>query len=177
MRSLYLLLQLWDSFHDEIKRSQASDILALSSMHISFNSARFFGLLYRILFFSAPQTFSVGWRGHWKTLIYLLLKQSCVKYAVGLGSLFCWNFHLHLLNKRFALGMSLFSNIWRYMTQSIFPSMMCSEPVPCEVKRAQTIILPPPCFTVGMVFLRSCVLIRPPNMTSGIATKKFNIVS
>ena len=47
--------------HGEIKRSQTcGDILAHSSMHISFNSARFFRLLFRIFFFSVPLRFSIG---------------------------------------------------------------------------------------------------------------------
>ena len=115
-------------------------------MHISFNSVRFFGILCRILFFSVPQRWSIelrsgDWLLHWRTLSFLLLNHSRGKFVVCSGSLSCQNFHLGFLNIRFALGMRLFSNIWRYMAPSIFPAMMWSAPLLCEVKQSKTIIL------------------------------------
>ncbi len=43
---------------------------------------------------------------------------------------------------------------WRYMSMSIVPLMRCSCPVPLAEKHPQSIMFPPPCLTVGMVFLR-----------------------
>ncbi len=44
---------------------------------------------------------------------------------------------------------------WRYMAPSIVPFMRCSCPVPLAEKHPQSIMFPPPCLTVGMVFLGS----------------------
>uniref|UniRef100_A0A8K9UMA1 Tc1-like transposase DDE domain-containing protein n=1 Tax=Oncorhynchus mykiss TaxID=8022 RepID=A0A8K9UMA1_ONCMY len=38
-----------------------------------------------------------------------------------------------------------------YLAPSIFPSILTIFPVPAEEKQAQTMMLPPPCLTVGMV--------------------------
>ena len=122
--------------YDEIKRSQTcGDIFAHSSMHISFNFERFFRLLCRILFFHLPQWLSIGlrsgnWLGHWRTSIFLSLNLSPVKSSVCLGSCSCWNVHLSFFNNRFALGMRLFSDIWRYVAPIHFPinDVQCTSP-------------------------------------------------
>ncbi len=44
---------------------------------------------------------------------------------------------------------------WRYMAPSIVPLMRCSCPVPLAEKHPQSIMFPPPCLMVGMVFLGS----------------------
>ncbi len=44
---------------------------------------------------------------------------------------------------------------WRYMAPSIVPLMRCSCSVPLAEKHPQSIMFPPPCLTVGMVFLGS----------------------
>ncbi len=45
---------------------------------------------------------------------------------------------------------------WQYMAPSIVPLMRCSCPVVHLIeKHPQIILFPPPCLTVGMVFLRS----------------------
>ncbi len=46
---------------------------------------------------------------------------------------------------------------WRYMAPSIVPLMQCSCSVPLTEKHPQSIMFPPPCLTVGMVFLGSWV--------------------
>src|SRR4029434_4817862 len=46
-------------------------------------------------------------------------------------------------------------NIPRYMAPSIVPSMQWSRPVPLAEKQPQSIMFPPPCLTVEMVFLGS----------------------
>src|SRR4029434_1058437 len=51
-------------------------------------------------------------------------------------------------------GMRFKPNIPRYMAPSIVPSMQWSRPVPLAEKQPPSIMFPPPCLTVGMVFLR-----------------------
>ncbi len=45
------------------------------------------------------------------------------------------------------------AKISRYMALSILPSIRYSRPVPFEEKHPQSMMFPPPCFTVGMMFL------------------------
>ncbi len=47
----------------------------------------------------------------------------------------------------------LLAKISRYMAPSILPSIRYSRPVPFAEKHPQSMMFPPPCFTVGMVFL------------------------
>ncbi len=42
---------------------------------------------------------------------------------------------------------------WWYMAPSIVPLMRCRCPVPLAEKHPESIMFPPPCLTVGMVFL------------------------
>src|SRR4029434_1374503 len=67
---------------------------------------------------------------------------------------------LQLLSKSLRLrfqweGMRLKPNIPRYMAPSIVPLMQWSHPVPLAEKQPQSIMFPPPCLMVGMVFLGS----------------------
>src|SRR4029434_10681082 len=67
---------------------------------------------------------------------------------------------LQILSKSLRLcfqweGMRFTPNIPRYMAPSIVPSMRWSHPVPLAEKQPQSIMFPPPCLTVGMVFLGS----------------------
>jgi len=56
------------------------------------------------------------------------------------------------------------------MAPVILSLIQCSRPVPC----AESMMLPPPCFTVGMVFLGwYSSFLLPPNTVSGIMTQKF----
>ncbi len=48
----------------------------------------------------------------------------------------------------------LLAKISRYIAPSILPSIRCSRPVPFAEKHTQSMTFLPPCFTVGMVFLR-----------------------
>ncbi len=50
-------------------------------------------------------------------------------------------------------GRRLLAKISRYMAPPILPSIRCSRPVPFAEKHPQSMMFPPPCFTVGMVFL------------------------
>ena len=74
------------------------------------------------------------------------LNHSIVALAVCLGSLSCWKVISSLLQtNRFS------SKIVLYLAPSIFPSTLTSFPVPAEEKHPHHMMLPPPCFTVGMV--------------------------
>ena len=50
-------------------------------------------------------------------------------------------------------GRRLLAKNSRYMAPSILHSIRCSRPVPFAEKHPQRMMFPPPCFTVGMVFL------------------------
>ncbi len=50
-------------------------------------------------------------------------------------------------------GRRLLAKILQYMAPSILPSIGCSRSVPFAEKHPQSMMFPPPCFTVGMVFL------------------------
>ncbi len=50
-------------------------------------------------------------------------------------------------------GRRLLAKISRYMAPSILPSLRCSHPVPFTENHPQSMMFPPPCFMVGMVFL------------------------
>src|SRR4029434_4655116 len=52
-------------------------------------------------------------------------------------------------------GMRFKSHIRRDMAPYIVPSMQWSRPLPLAEKQPQSIMFPPPCLTVGMVFLGS----------------------
>src|SRR4029434_9329389 len=58
-------------------------------------------------------------------------------------------------------GMRFKPNIPRYKAQSIVPSMQWSRPVPLAEKHTQSIMSPPLCLTVGMVFLGSYSAFSP----------------
>ncbi len=74
---------------------------------------------------------------------------SFVILAVCLGSLSCWKMNRRpSLRSRFSSMMSL------YIAAFIFPSILTSLPVPAAEKHPHSMMLPPPCFTVGMVLGR-----------------------
>ena len=50
------------------------------------------------------------------------------------------------------------SKIVLYLAPSIFPSTQTSFPVPAEEKHPHSMMLPPPCFTVGMVCSGWCAV-------------------
>ncbi len=55
------------------------------------------------------------------------------------------------------------------------PPIMASRPGPEAAKQPQTITLPPPCLTAGMMFfLWNAVLVLQPDLTGHTPSKKFN---
>ena len=90
------------------------------------------------------------WRstqGHWD----LSRSHSCVVLAVCLGSLSCWKWNLHPNLRSWVLWIRFSSRISLYFALLIFPSILTSLPVPAAEKHPHKMMLPPPCFTIGMV--------------------------
>ncbi len=108
--------------------------------------------------FSSLYRFSIGfrsgdWLGHSRNLKFFLRSHSLVALAVCLGSLSCWKTQPWPIFNALTEGRRLLAKIPRYMAPSNLPSIRCSRPVPFAEKHPQSMMFPPPCFTVGMVFL------------------------
>ena len=108
--------------------------------------------------FSSLHRFSMGfrsgdWLGRSRTLICFFLSHPFVAFAVCFGSLSCWETHPRPIFSALTEGRRLSPKISRYMAQFILSSTWWSRPVPLTEKHPQSIRFPPPCFTVGMVFL------------------------
>ncbi len=96
----------------------------------------------------------VGWLGHSRTVTELLWSHSFVILAVCLGSLSCWKVNLRPSLRSWALWRRFSSRISLYLAAFIFPSIATSRPVPAAEKHPHSMMLPPPCFTVGTVLDR-----------------------
>uniref|UniRef100_A0A672N5X2 Microtubule-associated protein RP/EB family member 1-like n=1 Tax=Sinocyclocheilus grahami TaxID=75366 RepID=A0A672N5X2_SINGR len=96
---------------------------------------------------------NLDWLGHSRTLKCFLRSRSLVALAVCLGSLSCWKTQPRPIFNALTEGRRLLPKISQYMAPSILPSIRCSRPVPFAEKHPQSMMFPPPCFTVGMVFL------------------------
>lgn len=85
-----------------------------------------------------------------RTFIELSLSHYCVILAVCLGSLSCWNLNLWpslrswVLSNRFSVRISLYVAPFRY------PSILSSLPVPAAEKPPHSMMLPSPCYTIGI---------------------------
>src|SRR4029434_6977043 len=83
---------------------------------------------------------------------------------------------LQILKVAFSMGgnegMRFKPNIPRYMATSIVTSMQWSRTVPLEEKQPQSIMFPPQCLPVGMVFIFS--LLPPPNAASRVDAKELD---
>ena len=131
---------------------------------------------YRILQF--PQWFSIGLRsgdslGHWRTFIFFLLNHSRVKFAACLGSLSCWNVHLRLSNKRYAIEMPLL----QYLTIHATFHLTINDVQCTSAMRGRT--SPNHCTTTTVlhswyaIFTAIRCPLRSPIMTCGIESEKF----
>ncbi len=96
---------------------------------------------------------SGDWLGHSRTSKCFLRSHSLVALAVCLGSLSCWKTQPRPIFNALTEGRRLLAKISRYMAPPILPSIRCSRSVPYAEKHPQSMMFPPPCFTVGMVFL------------------------
>ncbi len=110
-------------------------------------------------FFRSLQRCSIGfksglWLGHSRTVMELLWSHSFVILAVCLGSLSCWKVNLRPSLRSWALWRRFSSRISLYLAAFIFPSIATSRPVPAAEKHPHSMMLPPPCFTVGTVLDR-----------------------
>ncbi len=113
-------------------------ILCHSSLQILSSSVRLDGKRWWTAIFRSLQRCSIGfksglWLGHSRTVTELLWSHSFVILAVCLGSLSCWKVNLRPSLRSWAL--------WR-------------SPVPAAEKHPHSMMLPPPCFTVGTVLDR-----------------------
>ncbi len=126
-------------------------ILSHSNLQILSKSLRFWGWCLVTRTFSSLHICSMGlmsgeWLGHSRTLICFLLSHSFVALAMCFGSLSCWNTHPQPISMTWP---------WWFMAPSTLPLMRCSCPVPLAEKQPPSIMFPPPCLTVRMVFLGS----------------------
>ena len=71
--------------------------------------------------------------------------------AVCLGPLSCWKVNLRPSLRSWALSSRFSSRISLYFAPFIFSSSLTILPVPATDKHSHSMMLPPPCFTIGMV--------------------------
>ncbi len=132
-------------------------ILCHSSLQILSSSVRLDGKRWWTAIFRSLQRCSIGfksglWLGHSRTVTELLWSHSFVILAVCLGSLSCWKVNLRPSLRSWALWRRFSSRISLYLAAFIFPSIATSRPV--AEKHPHSMMLPPPCFTVGTVLDR-----------------------
>ncbi len=126
-------------------------------MQISSRAVMFWGCRWATRTFNSLQRFSMGlrsgdWLGHSRTLKYFLRSHSFVARAVCLGSLSCWKTQPCFIFNALADGRRFSIKISRYMAPFILSFTQISRPGPFAEKQPQSMMFPPPCFTVGMVF-------------------------
>ncbi len=134
-------------------------ILCHSSLQILSSSVRLDGKRWWTAIFRSVQRCSIGfksglWLGHSRTVTELLWSHSFVILAVCLGSLSCWKVNLRPSLRSWALWRRFSSRISLYLAAFIFPSIATSRPVPAAEKHPHSMMLAPPCFTVGTVLDR-----------------------
>ncbi len=95
---------------------------------------------------------SGDWLGHSRTLQCFLRSHSFVARALCLGSLSCWKTQPRFIFNALADGRRFSLKISRYMAPFIISVKQISRPGPFAEKLPQSMMFPPPCFTVGMVF-------------------------
>ena len=95
---------------------------------------------------------SGDWLGHSRTLKCFLRSHSVVTRAVWLGALSCWKTQPRFIFNALADGRRFSLKISRYMAPFILSFTRISRPSPFAEKQPQSMMFPPPCVTVGMVF-------------------------
>ncbi len=126
-------------------------------MQISSRAVMFWGCRWATWTFNSLQRFSMGlrsgdWLGHSRTLKCFLRSHSFVARAVCLGSLSCWKTQPRFIFNALADGRRFSLKISRYMAPFILSFTQISLPGPFAEQQPQSMMFPPPCFTVGMVF-------------------------
>ncbi len=134
-------------------------ILCHSSLQILSSSVRLDGKHWWTAIFRSLQRCSIGfksglWLGHSRTVTELLWSHSFFILAVCLGSLSCWKVNLRPSLRSWVLWRRFSSRISLYLAAFIFPFIATSRPVPAAEKHPHSMMLPPPCFTVGTVLDR-----------------------
>ncbi len=132
----------------------------------------FWGCRWATRTFNSLQRFSMGLRsgdclGHSRTLKCFLRSHSFVARAVCLGSLSCWKTQPRFIFNALADGRRFSLKISRYMAPFILSFTQISRPGPFAEKQPQSMMFPPPYFTVGMVFFTVGMV------WSWVFTKKF----
>ena len=126
-------------------------------MQISSRAVMFWGCRWATRTFNSLQRFSMGlrsgdWLGHSRTLKCFSRIHSFVARAVCLGSLSCWKTQPRFIFNVLADGRRFSLKISWYMAPFILSFTRISRPGPFAEKQPQSMMFPPPCFTVGMVF-------------------------
>ena len=106
-------------------------------------AAQIFSSLSRDVRSSSSPGSCLATQGHWD----ISQSHSCVALAMCLGALSCWKVNLHPSLRSWALWWRFSSRISLYIDPFIFLSILTSV----TVSQSATTMLPPPCFTVGMV--------------------------
>ncbi len=124
-------------------------------MQISSRAVMFWGCRWATRTFNSLQRFSMGlrsgdWLGHSRTLKFFLRSHSFVARAVCLGSLSCWKTQPHFIFNALADGRRFSLKISRYMAPFILSFTQISRPGPFAEKQPQSMMFPPPSFTVGI---------------------------
>ncbi len=136
-------------------------IFAHSSLQKCSKSVRLRGHLLCTALFRSPHIFSIRfrsglWLGHSKTSIFFWWSHSFVDLDVCFGLLPCWK--MKFLFIFLAEAWRFCASIDWYLKRFIIPSTLTKAPVPADEKQPQSVMLLPPCFTVGMVFLWWCAV-------------------
>ena len=121
-----------------------------SSLQILSSSVRLDGQCRCTSIFRSPQICSIGfWLGQSRTFRNLSGSQSCVVLAVCLGSLSCWKVNLHpslrTLEHVFIKDLPVLCSVLLCLDPDLSPSLCRWKNIP------NSMMLPPPCFTVEMV--------------------------
>ncbi len=94
-----------------------------------------------------PHMCSIGFRSGDILSHSITFTFSFISKAVCLGSLLCWKTAVR--PNFWREGIIFCFRMSQCMLESMFPSMNRSSPVPAVVMQPQTMMLPPPCLTVG----------------------------
>ena len=129
-----------------------------SSRQNWWGSWKFVGSRARTCHFNLVHKFSIRlrsgfWEGHSKTFIFFCLSHFETIFALCFGSLSCWKVHLWRRCNFLTDNCRFFGKIFKWSSFFMIPSTLESSPVRVEAKQPHSIMLPPLCFTVGMVFL------------------------
>ncbi len=92
-----------------------------------------------------PQIFKRFGSGLWLGLSFVNL-DVCFRLS-------CWKMKFLFIFRFLAEAWRFYASIDWYLELFIIPSTLTKSPVPAEEKQPRSMMLPPPCFTVGMVFL------------------------